>query len=252
MIFMECHICGARGERTKLFDTVIRECLVKVCEDCSRKENIHIIRRMDSSQVKEAEQNKSVYEKLSKMAGVDPVQHKAKFTNGRSRDVQNLSDLRDRKKAELTFSGLKPVESEFKDDLIRNYHWAIFKARRAMRLTQKQLADAISETEESVKYIERGVLPDNYSAFIKKIESCLGITLFKRPEKKQEVVEAPIENIEVEEKLPFFAAWKAKRRQRKQNKKLQYLEEVQVDLPDESNVDELTQEEIDRILFENK
>lgn len=253
---MECYICGVSDERTKLFDAVVKEGLVKVCENCSIKENIHIIRRVENLQVKETEQSQTVYEKLSKMAGVDPKEHKAKFGSPSSRKITNLNDLRKNKKEkELSYSKLNQINSEFKDDLIRNYHWAIFKARRAMKLTQKQLAEAISETEESIKYIERGVLPDNYQAFIKKIESCLGITLFKKPEIQKKAIVEVQEPIEEVEKLSFFAAWRERRKRRKNEKKAQQFERVEINTLKEAesqDINELSQEEMDKIIFGNK
>lgn len=250
---MGCYICGAEG--VELFDAVVREGLVKVCEECSIKENIHIIRKIDNLKSKEAENHKSVYETLSKMAGIDAEEHKAKFREGSSKGIKSVEDLRARKKEdELSFPKLKNVESVFKDDLIRNYHWAIFKARRAMRLTQKQLADSISESEESIKYIERGVLPENYQVFVKKVESALGINLFKKPEiKKKEFKEVQTdESLEDVQKLSFFAAWRERRRRRKEERKKEQVEDVEIsdELSEESN--KLTQEEMDEILFGNK
>lgn len=251
---MGCYICGAEG--VELFDAVVREGLVKVCEDCSIRENIHLIKRIDNLKDRESENSKTVYEKLSQMAGIDPKEHKAQFNQGgSSKKIKSVEDLRKKKKEdELSFPKLNQVKTEFKDDLIRNYHWSIFKARRARRLTQKQLAELISESEESIKYIERGVLPENYHAFIKKIESALGINLFKKPKiVKKEVKEIQHDQDEEGPKLSFFKAWKEKRRKRREEKKAKSLEEVEISVEDKSEGEdkELTQEEMDDIFFGN-
>src|SRR3989344_5531894 len=78
----------------------------------------------------------------------------------------------------LNYPSLNQVQSDTKNDLVRNYNWAILNARRARRLTQEELAQAISEPEFSIRLAEKGILPDNYPSFIRKIERYLGITLF--------------------------------------------------------------------------
>lgn len=195
---MECFICGVKGERTTLFNAIIRKGIVKICEDCSVKESIGVIRKINNLQLRESEKNQTVYEKLSRMAGLDPEEHKAKFGSGVARlggqeaeplahsslmsQMKQNEDLRKiiNERKEFSFPDLKQVQPEAKDDLVRNYHWAVFKARRARRLTQKQVAEAIAEPESSIKLVERGVLPDNYPLFIRKIQTYLGISLFNK------------------------------------------------------------------------
>ena len=241
--FMECEICGVRD--VQLFDAVSRGGLIKVCHKCAIRENLNIIKKVDSLKIKESEKNQSVYEKLSRMAGVDPKEHKARIVGPKDKKVN-----------ELSHPELKTLSTDFKDDLIRNYHWAIFKARRAMKLSQKQLADAISEKEESVKYIERGVLPENYHEFVKKIETYLGITLFKTSPIQKKPVEIVEEVEEVEEtpRLSFFAAWRERRKKRRDERRASKIVDEDIDLSGESIEEEpsLTQEELDGIFFENK
>ena len=184
---MECFVCGVKSEKTMVFNAIMREGVVKICEGCSVRESIPIIRRVTDLQLKESEKNQTVYEKLSHMAGLDPKEHKAKFGERsqklREQDKELRAVVNERK--ELSFPDLKQVKVNEKEDLVRNYHWAIFKSRRARRLTQAQLAEAISEPESSIKLIERGVLPDQYVPFIRKIQIYLGVTLFSKPLKKQ-------------------------------------------------------------------
>jgi ribosome-binding protein aMBF1 (putative translation factor) len=82
-------------------------------------------------------------------------------------------------------------------ELIDNFHWHISHARRQKGLMRKQFAEAIGESEEVVKKIENGVLPENSFVLVNKIQNYLRINLrkdrkdFSQPmrklvEKKQE------------------------------------------------------------------
>ncbi len=280
---MECFICGVKGEKTMLFGAIVREGVVKICESCSINENIPIVKRITDLQLKESEKNQTVYEKLSKMAGLDPKEHKAKFGSGVERLEQQNQSLRKvvEERQELSFPNLKKVEVNSKDDLIHNYHWAIFKARRARRLTQKQLAEAISESEASVKLVERGILPDNYQAFIKKIQTYLGVTILTKPVKQElsfddnskGLTVSDLNEMEEKAEVPY---WK-KKFGFLYKKREQRLEELDEEMPveeikpakegedvdveeikkvlnskQESDRGELSQEDMDKILFEDK
>ena len=48
-----------------------------VCEECSIKEKILVLKRV--GQLRESERNLTVYERLSTMAGLDPIGHKEKL-----------------------------------------------------------------------------------------------------------------------------------------------------------------------------
>ncbi len=257
---MECFICEVKGERMMLFDAIVREGVVKICEDCSVKEGIPVIRRVSDLQLKESEKNQSVYEKLSKMAGIDPEEHKAKFEDGGAAETlrRQNEDLRKivEKKRKLSFPELKQVQSEPKDDLIRNYHWAIFKARRARRLTRMQVAEAIAEPEASIKLAERGILPDNYHGFIRKLQTFLGVSVFNKPIREikelgfdsvsaktltisdlQEVKE----KVDEEESKSFFPYWR---------KKLGFLQGKREE--SEEEIDEVDLEEVEKVEEQEK
>ena len=161
---MECSICGISGERKTLFDAIVNNEIVKVCDDCAKQERLLLLGRNRGSS-NNLEKSPTVYERLSKIADLNPVEHRAKFDNSESSGVnrqnQYLRKIVDKKK-ELIFPSLKQVQPQNKEDLIRNFHWAIFNARRARRLTQKQFAEDISESESTVSLLERGVLPNDY------------------------------------------------------------------------------------------
>ena len=182
----ECSICGVDGEVNLLFNAVGREGLVKICKNCSFKENIPIVKRASNLQLQESERHKTVYERLSKMAKLNPKEHREKFESGAERLREQDVALRKivKKTHDLTFPDLKDVQPKQKEDLIRNYHWTIFNSRRARRITQAQVSEAIGESEASIKLVERGILPKDYVSFIHKLETYLGVRLFVRPSSK--------------------------------------------------------------------
>ncbi len=253
---MECFICGIKGEGATLFSAIISEGVVPICEDCSIKENIPVIKRV--GQIREAERNQTVYERLSIIAGLDPVGHKEKIKREEQLGLKRPEQRRpvEKKSSQLSFPNLKQIKPQFEEGLIRNYHWTILNARRAMRLTQKQLADEIKEPEASIKLVERGILPDNYIPFIRKLQTCLGIELFNNQLKKdlnlsKNEQKTNTENIEekTEEKVPYWRrlGFLNRRRENKEeekpeNKKNENLGEMRM----------LTQEEIDRITFSER
>lgn len=256
---MECFICGIKGERATLFSAIISEGVVPICEDCSIKENIPVIKRV--GQIREAERNQTVYERLSIMAGLDPVGHKEKIKREEQLGLKMPEQRRrvEKKSSQLSFPNLKQIKPQFEEGLIRNYHWTVFNARRAMRLTQKQLADEIGEPEASVKLVERGILPDNYVPFIRKLQTYLGIELFNKQVKRDFNLnkETPGENVEErteEPKVPYWRRLGFLNRNRK-NRENGELKQEEKENKKESGAGEmrmLTQEEIDRITFSER
>ena len=256
---MECFICGIKGERATLFSAIISEGIAPICEDCSVKENIPVIKRV--GQIREAERNQTVYERLSIMAGLDPVGHKEKIKREEQLGLKSPEQRRhvEKKSSQLSFPNLKQIKPQFEEGLIRNYHWAIFNARRAMRLTQKQLADEIGEPEASIKLVERGILPDNYVPFIRKLQTSLGIELFNKQVKRdfnlnKGVPKESVEEKKEESKVPYWRRLGFLNKKR-ENKEDEELAQGENENKKENNTGEmrmLTQEEIDRITFSER
>ncbi|MFB6246216.1 MAG: hypothetical protein ABEI74_01325 [Candidatus Pacearchaeota archaeon] len=180
----KCYLCGTESGEAVLFDAVVDDGIVKICERCSSRENIPLIKSGQSVDI-DADKGKSTYERLSKMAGLDPNQHKPKFgSENRQKDEDKEKQSQEIKKSlqeknELSFPKLNQLQPEHKEDLIRNFHWSILRARRAQGHTYRTLAEAISEDEQAVRLAERGVLPENYRPLVRKIQLALGINLFK-------------------------------------------------------------------------
>lgn len=185
----QCYICGIESGKAFLFDAIYDGGIVKICENCSKKEDVPLIKSGGEVNVKESSKNKSTYDRLSEMAGIDPKEHREKFGKKSQESEKQEQNLRKvvEEKSELAFPKLEQVKAQKKEDLVRNFHWTIFQARRAMKMSQKNLAEKVSEPEKAIRLSERGILPDDYRDFVRKIQMALGVTLFKKPDKKKRV-----------------------------------------------------------------
>tara|TARA_Y100000034_G_scaffold111629_1_gene144872 strand:- start:2246 stop:2917 length:672 start_codon:yes stop_codon:yes gene_type:complete len=185
----ECYKCGALGERTLLFDAVSEDGIIKICRRCSSKEDIPIIKKPSNLKLKESEKNQTVYDRISKISGVNKQNIFEQKKELLKRQETNLKDIVDR-----NFIVNFKQEKESKDDLINNFHWIIMRARRAKKLTQAQLAEEIEESDVAIQMAEKGVLPEDNFRFINKLENFLGVRLLK---------EEVAEKIKEQKKLEF-------------------------------------------------
>jgi len=85
-------------------------------------------------------------------------------------------------------------------DLIENFHWKIQRLKRARKITRGQFAKAIGESEDTVKMIEQGFLPEKNYKIISKIENYFGVSL-RKPGASVFPVDTPV--LEKEKKLSF-------------------------------------------------
>ena len=65
----ECFKCGISGEKALLFETITFEGIQKVCRKCSFDIDTPIIKK--KTDVPSYEKKKSVYERLSQIAGLN-------------------------------------------------------------------------------------------------------------------------------------------------------------------------------------
>ncbi len=181
----ECFRCGISDEKTGLFDTIYGKGLVKVCANCSREDGAPMIQKPSNFQLKTAETPSTVYERLSRMRGLDPVKHREQFSSEaagrRDATVKQEANLRKivddtyKKKMESAKLSGKPSRR----DLVDNFHWVVLRARRLRKITHEQLAKEIGEPESVLKMIEAGILPDNEVPVINKLENFFKIKLIK-------------------------------------------------------------------------
>ncbi|MBW6442226.1 hypothetical protein K0A97_00380 [Patescibacteria group bacterium] len=180
---MRCSICGISGEVSRLFDALSpkEKGVVKVCENCAKKEDMPILRRPTTFQLKKSE-TKRVYDNLlsaRNKEGSFKVQQRSPI--GKNKEEITLREIVDR--------NYKQTSSQKKEpqlDLVDNFHWVIMRARRLKKITQENLAREISESEAAIKMVEQGILPEDEYRLISKLESFLGIKLLKSQDKRGE------------------------------------------------------------------
>lgn len=175
---VECFKCGKSDEEIKIFDGISSGEIVKVCEACADNEEMPLIRKPTTAQLKESEKKYTVKERLRRMAGLTQEKEEIKRLAKKITDV-TLDDLWRKKKQkereEKIQAGIaKPLA------LIDNFHWHVFMARRKRKLTKKQLAQEIGESEAAIKMIESRELPEDALILINKLEQFLNIKLKKR------------------------------------------------------------------------
>jgi len=171
---MECFNCGISESKARLFDAVSSRGIVKICDVCSKNERMPIVRRPTTFQLKESEKTLSIYDRLSKLSGIE----------GESRRKDGKAEINLRKIVDRNFESKVSSEKRPRPDLVDNFHWIIMRVRRLKKLTQKKLAQEISESEVAIKMAERGVLPEYDYRLVNKLESFLGIKIIKTKIKK--------------------------------------------------------------------
>src|SRR3989338_963222 len=161
-----CARCRIREDEVKLFNAIYEGKMDFLCERCAIIENIPIIRKPDTSQLKESERGIGVYERLRKINGIKLGKKPSSF-------------FREDRLKELEKNPEKELPEKEKLNLIEHFHWEVMKARRRKGLSQKQLANAISESEIAIQMIEKAKLPENSESLIRKLEQFLRIPLRK-------------------------------------------------------------------------
>jgi len=201
-----CFKCNKSSEEIRLVDAITAGEIVKSCEDCALSENLPVIRRPTTSQLKESEKNYSVYERLTRISGFRGRENEEVRKIVKKIENVTLDDLRKSKEAE------EKAEEERKKplNLIDNFNWHISIARKKKKLTRKELAKLLGESEIAIKMIENKELPEDCLKLINKLEQFFGIKLkkeepeiFSGPEIKEETGQIGVPEkipVEIEEK----------------------------------------------------
>lgn len=192
---VECFKCGTEKNSSQFFDVISDEGIVKICPACQKEEDLPVVRRPTTYQLKEAEKGGTIYERLSNIAGLNAKDHLRKFHPDEARkreEIQkqdiSLRSLVDKNYQEKLKQGMDT--GKIKDDLVDNFHWIIMRERRRKKLTQEQFAKEIGESAAAIKMAEQGVLPEDDYRLIRKVEAFLGIILMKSRLKKNLSVES--------------------------------------------------------------
>ena len=162
----KCSQCGRTEEQVKLFDGFSVTDTIKICEKCSLVNNIPIIKRPSVLQLKDSERPYGVRPRLMRMAHLGDEARKEKSAYEELREIEGNPELE------------QPEELVFK--LVDNFHWIIQTERRRKGFTTKQLADAIHESENAIKLLEKAIVPSKSLDLIRGIEQILNIRLIKR------------------------------------------------------------------------
>ncbi len=176
----KCVMCSVSGEKVRLFDAICDGRMERVCERCSIIENVPIIKKPEASQLKEAEKGFAVYKRMRRLSGMkDAEEEKTFFIEDKLGELD--------KKPELE------LPEKEKMNLIEHYHWEIMKNRRRKGLSQRQLAEALGESEAAIQMIEKAKLPENIEVLVRKLEQFFQVKLRRiseveriMEEKKQE------------------------------------------------------------------
>ena len=143
--------------------------IVKVPEEYARKEGLLILRKSEQGSFMDNQDLRGI--EMSAQSAKESMEKKAEI------------ELRRQKKGVLKFDELrKPLkwrENQIIQELIENFHWHISKARKARGMNRKQLAQAINISENNLKLIENGIIPEKDFVMINKIQDFLQINLRK-------------------------------------------------------------------------
>jgi len=170
---MECSVCGVSKEKVRLLDAISSEGIVKICEACSKEEDMPILRRPTTFQLKESEKKPEIYNMLS-VRGQKKESGEPEKKHEKTKTEATLKEIVDKKYEMVVSKEKKP-----RPDLVDNFHWVLMRARRLKKLTQEQLAEEISESTAAIKMAEQGILPEDDYRLVNKLEGFLRINLVK-------------------------------------------------------------------------
>jgi len=162
-----CVRCNVEGEEVRLFDAIYEGRMAKICERCSIIENVPIIKKPGVSQLKEAEIGRvGVYDRMKRLSGIkDAKEETTFFREDRLKELDKKPELELPEKEKL--------------NLVEHFYWQIMQNRRRKGLSQKQLAEVLSESEIAIEMIEKAKFPENAEILIKKLEQFFQIRLRK-------------------------------------------------------------------------
>ncbi len=171
----ECFKCGLSGEKVRLFDVISKEGIVKICGHCFSEEDLPLIKRATTSQLKDAEKEQTFRERIKAFDETPVIRN----------DLNKQENVSLRDLVDKNFKTNFKQEVRPRPDLIENFHWIIMRERRAKHISREQFAKDIAESETLIKMIEQGVLPENDNLIINKIEGYLSVNL-RKPEFREQ------------------------------------------------------------------
>jgi ribosome-binding protein aMBF1 (putative translation factor) len=173
-----CVICENEFPEEIMKQVISKGGIVKVCPGCFREE-MPLFKKPEGYQFEGIYKRKSVYERLSNAAGLkNPEEHRKRISEfGKSSGVVGDESLRKIVNKNFEEKAKKYPKNE---DLIDNFHWVIMRARRSMKISQKQLAEELKEPESAISMAEKGFISQGNDSFVRKIEQFLRIRISKK------------------------------------------------------------------------
>lgn len=164
----ECFNCGISTQNARLYDAVLGSGIMKICSNCANSENIPVIKKPTTFQLKEAEQDKKFHERASEFK-----------KKGFPRKDLEKNEITLREIVERNYEKRLPKDFKLRPDLVKNFHWVLMRSRRMKKLTQEQLAKELQESISAIKMAEQGILPEDDYRLVNKLESFLGVNIVK-------------------------------------------------------------------------
>lgn len=186
-----CERCGISGDKIRLFDAIYYGKISILCERCSIIENIPIIKKPNSRQLKDSEENIKVFERMKRLSGIKgDVKDDIYFQEDRLKELNENPELE------------MPENEKLK--LIDHFHWEITKNRRRKGFSVRQLAELLGESEIAIEMLEKGKLPDNADILIRKMEQIFMFKLRKKDKSLELIEDKPILLDDHGEELDFI------------------------------------------------
>ena len=172
---MECSVCGVSNKKVRLLDVISSKEIVKICEACSKAEDMPVLRRPTTFQLKESEKELRIHDMLLSARR----QKKESWRELEKKYEKTKIETTLKEIVDKNYEMMVSQEKKPRPDLVDNFHWIIMRARRLKKLTQEQLAKEISESVAAIKMVEQGILPEDDYRLVNKLEAFLGINLVK-------------------------------------------------------------------------
>src|SRR3972149_5688476 len=169
---MECSVCGISGKMRSVSEVISPKGVILACGKCALEEGFPILKKPDKRVFEEPKKG-SVYERLSRLSGVRHAEPERPELKKEEESLRKIIDRNYEEKMRRQDLSLKS-----RPDLIDKFHWIIMRVRRGKGFTQKQLAEAIKETEAAIKMAEQGIVPEGYD-LMDKLERFLRVKLIK-------------------------------------------------------------------------
>lgn len=161
---MKCIVCKRSCEEVELYEGILEDGMVMVCNLCAENEGIPVIRKPTNEQLSRADKRYSVRERMERLSGM-----------GQTTDISPDQTIVQGNLARLRV----PEKRQVNEEVVENYDWNLKIERRRRKMTLSQLAVQSGIDYNTLQLIEKGQLPPNFKEIFLKLESFLGIRLLK-------------------------------------------------------------------------